>query len=288
MTSLAMSPRSDDRRLWLTCAAAALFHLALIFGLRIGIEPAAPVSLEVTLVGQTNSASPLNTRVLAPVAQTGGGIARELNSSQARAGTLLDLSGLQHAADLAMQSAQQPAGSTPILTTSTSRTLTQTSSQDPQAGTDSRLQLLRREQSGDTFSGHEQDPTTQTPSDDNLRSGMGPSTRASRQAAYRQLWRQRVERAGADNFPWSALAMGQPKSLTLHVTLRADGTVVQSHVLRSSGLPMLDKAALNILRLAGPFPAFPENLRRDTTQLSFTYDWEFFPGERAALRVGRP
>ncbi len=288
MTSLAMPPQSDDRRLWLTCAAAALFHLALIFGLRIGFEPVAPVSLEVTLVAQPTSAAPLNARVLAPVAQTGGGLMRELRSSQARAGTLRDLPGLQHAADLAMQSMQQTGGSVPTLSTDTSEILAPSNSQDAQTGTDSRLQLLRREQAGDALSGREQDPTTQTPSDDNLRSGTGPSTRASAQAAYRQLWRQRVERAGADNFPWSALAMGQPKSLTLHVTLRADGTVLQSHVLRSSGLPMLDKAALNILRLAGPFPTFPENLRRDTTQLSFTYDWEFFPGERAALRVGRP
>jgi periplasmic protein TonB len=288
MTSLVMRPQSDDQRLWLACGAAALFHMALMFGLRIGIEPIAPTSLEVTLVAAPGSVAPLTARVLAPVAQTGGGNQRELRTQQARAGGLMDLPGLRHAADLAMLSSQSPTGNAQVLSTDTSAERNYTGDQNLQTGTDESLQLLRQDQAGDATSGTQQDSTTQTPSDDNLRAGMGPSTRASRQAAYRETWRQRVERAGSANFPWSALTMGQPKSLTLLVTVRADGGVTQTRVLRSSGLPMLDKAALDILRLAGPFPPFPENLRQETTELSFAYKWEFFPGDRAALRVGRP
>jgi protein TonB len=59
-------------------------------------------------------------------------------------------------------------------------------------------------------------------------------------------------------------------------------------VLRSSGQPTLDKAAMEILRIAAPFPAFPEPLRASAAELNFSYDWEFFPGDRSELRVGRP
>ncbi|MGH8454767.1 MAG: energy transducer TonB [Nevskiales bacterium] len=288
MTSLPMPPRADDQRLWLACGAAALLHLGLMFGLRIGIEPTAPASLEVTLVAAPGSHAPLTARVLAPVAQTGGGDHRELRAQQARANGRMNLPGLRHAADLAMLSAQAPTGSTQLLSTDAASDRGHASSEDLQTGTDASLQLLRREQAGDAAAGAEQEPTTQTPSDDSPRAGMGLSTRASRQAAYRETWRQRVERAGSVNFPWSALAMGQPKSLTLLVAVRADGAVTQARVLRSSGLPMLDQAALDILRLAGPFPPFPENLRQEASELSFAYKWEFFPGNRAALRVGRP
>lgn len=286
MTSLQMPPPADDRRLWLTCGVAALLHLALMFGLRLGIEPPTPSSLEVTLVAMADGKAPLTARVLAPVAQTGGGNDRQLRNQQAQAGGPLSLDGLRHAADLAMQSAQMPAGRVQTLASDAAADHSSAGGNDPQLGADARLQLLRREQAGDSAASGARDPVARTPSDGNLLDTAGLSTRASRQAAYREVWRQRVEHAGAANFPWSALTMGQPKSLTLLVSVRADGTVIQTRVLRSSGLPMLDKAALDILRLAGPFPPFPETLRQDTTVLNFAYDWEFFPGAHAALRIG--
>jgi protein TonB len=280
---------SDDQRLWLACGGAALFHLALLFGLRFGIEQAMPVSLEVTLVAVPSSTAPLTAQVLAPVAGIGGGRQRELRAPATRAGGPFELAGLRHAADLAMQSPSAPSDGPKTLTTEiAAEQARHTSEGTPQTGQDPALLLQRREQAGDSATRIELHPSRQAASDDGQAAASGLTTRASRQAAYRELWRQQVERAGSVNFPWSALTTGQPRSLTLQVTVRADGAVTASRVLRSSGLLPLDQAALNILRMAGPFPPFPGDLRQEAAELNFVYDWEFLPGDRAALRVGRP
>jgi protein TonB len=286
MTARLIPQLADDRQLWLACGGAALFHLALLFGLRFGLEPDVPASLEVTLAAIPGSEAPLSARVLAPVAQAGGGTQRELRARQPRAGGPLDLAGLSNAADPATRPAAPAAGHVQTITASSAAERILSDGETAQTGGDPALLLQRREQAGNTATSLEQYPTTQAASEDRARGAPALTTRAAREAAYRELWRQRVERAGSANFPWSALTTGQPKSLTLHVTMRADGRVAQSRVLRSSGLPMLDQAALDILRMAGPFPSFPDPLRRETSELSFVYVWEFLPGDRAALRVG--
>jgi len=280
--------KDPDQRLWLACGLAALLHMALLFGLHLSSEPYSTPSLKVTLVAVAGGPAPLNAQVLAPVSQIGGGSRQELRAPSARAGGPLELAGLRHAAELDMQSAEQPGERVRTLSTESASDWARSDSEALQTGVDADLRLLRREHAGSSMASPERRPIPQSTSDDSRRNAAGASTRASQQAAYRELWRQRVEHAGSANFPWSALATGQPKSLTLLVTVRADGTVTQTRVQRSSGLPMLDKAALQILRLAGPFPPFPERLRQETEELSFAYDWEFFPGDRAALRVGRP
>jgi protein TonB len=279
-----MPPSADARRLWLACGAAALLHLALLFGLRLGSAPVAIPTLEVTLLATPAGSLPLSARVLAPVAQSGGGERLQPRVPSARSGGPRDQAGLAHAADPALQTDMATGAASPRLSTDAPSPQTAARGERARDGAGTALQLRRREQAGAVASG---EPSASTPaSDDSRRAGAGLDTRASREAAYRELWRRRVERAGAANFPWSALATGQPKSLTLLVTVRADGSVSQARVLRSSGLPMLDRAALDILRLAGPFPPFPDDLRREAQTLSFAYDWEFLPGDRAALRVG--
>lgn len=282
-----MPPRAD-RRLWLACSAATLLHLALLFGLQIVREPAAPLSLEVTLLAVPGSQTPLAARILAPVASTGGGALRALREPAARAGGPLERAGLRHAADLAPQTAAERNDGLRILNSPSAGDSVRSGSQaTPRPGTDAALLLQRREQAGDHAFSDDPHASREPVSDESPATIAGLTTRASRQAAYRELWRRQVERAGAANFPWSALTTGRPKSLTLLVTLRTDGTVAQTRVLRSSGLPSLDQAALNILRAAAPFPPFPDDLRRDTTELSFVHVWEFLPGDRAALRLGR-
>ncbi|HXG28462.1 MAG TPA: TonB family protein [Nevskiales bacterium] len=279
-----MPSSADARRLWLACGLAALLHLALLFGLRLGSAPVAIPTLEVTLLAMPASSPPLSARVLAPVAQSGGGKRLQPRIPSAREGGPGELAGLVHAADPVLQTDMAAGPVPPRLSTDAPSRQAAVRSDSARTGAGTALLLPRRERSGDPSRG---EPSASAPvSDDGRRADAGLSTRASREAAYRELWRRRVERAGAANFPWSALAMGQPKSLTLLVTLRADGSVSQARVLRSSGLPMLDRAALDILRLAGPFPPFPDDLRRDTQTLSFAYDWEFLPGDRARLHVG--
>jgi protein TonB len=105
-----------------------------------------------------------------------------------------------------------------------------------------------------------------------------PGTRESNLAAYLEEWRQRVERIGTINFPDQARnpkATGRP---TLEVAIRADGRLQDVIIRRSSGDPAIDHAALQILRIASPFPPLPESIRANYDVLRFAYEWDFLSG----------
>ena len=96
-------------------------------------------------------------------------------------------------------------------------------------------------------------------------------------AEYLSAWRNKVEQVGAANFPDKAQenSLGNP---TLEVILRADGTLQEILVLRSSGNAALDQAALGILSLATPFDPLPELVQAEYGALRFAYEWEFTVG----------
>ena len=96
-------------------------------------------------------------------------------------------------------------------------------------------------------------------------------------AEYLSAWRNKVEQVGTANFPDKAQenSLGNP---TLEVILRADGTLQETLVLRSSGNAALDQAALGILSLATPFDPLPELIQAEYDALRFAYEWEFAVG----------
>ncbi|MEN9806975.1 MAG: hypothetical protein RL756_1495 [Pseudomonadota bacterium] len=99
----------------------------------------------------------------------------------------------------------------------------------------------------------------------------GGATRSAEEAAYLRAWRQRVERIGNANYPGG----GVEGQLRMLVVINADGTLVDARLLTSSGVPALDAAALRIVRLSAPFPAFPVELRRRFDQLEILRSWQF-------------
>ncbi|TVQ50164.1 MAG: TonB family protein [Gammaproteobacteria bacterium] len=104
---------------------------------------------------------------------------------------------------------------------------------------------------------------------------LGPDTRADEAAAYLAAWRSRVERIGTRHFP--AGLPGQPGTgnPVLEVSLRADGTLADIVIKRSSGHGAIDQAALDILRLASPFEPFEAALAQRYDSLRFAYEWRF-------------
>lgn len=101
-----------------------------------------------------------------------------------------------------------------------------------------------------------------------------PNTRESRLAPYLNAWRTKVERLGTLNFPQYA-RNGQTGNPVLEVALKADGTLGDALIRRSSGSKEIDQAALSILRLASPFDPFPSELRKQYQELRFAYEWQF-------------
>ena len=108
---------------------------------------------------------------------------------------------------------------------------------------------------------------------------IGARSSEYRFAQYADDWRQKVERVGNLNYP--AEARGKLYgSLQLAVSIKPDGNVDSIEILRPSGFPVLDRAAERIVRLAGPYAAFPSDIRRDTDILVITRTWRFAQGDR--------
>jgi protein TonB len=108
---------------------------------------------------------------------------------------------------------------------------------------------------------------------------VGANAAEYRFAQYEEDWRAKVERWGTVNYP--AEARGKLYgNLRLTVTIRPDGSVEAIELDRSSGLKVLDAAAFKIVKMAGPFAAFPASIRRDTDLLIITRTWFFGPGDK--------
>lgn len=106
---------------------------------------------------------------------------------------------------------------------------------------------------------------------------IGPSTRAVGYAMYYNQWKDKVERIGTTNYPEEARGRLYGE-LTLSVTLNPDGSIYNDeiNVTRSSGVPVLDRAAVRIVRMGAPYGRFSGDMRRDydvfeiVTKFSFT------------------
>lgn len=108
-----------------------------------------------------------------------------------------------------------------------------------------------------------------------------PDTRESTLAPYLVHWRGRVERIGTLNFPAAARHAGTRANPVIQVEIGSNGSLEAARIVRSSGYPDLDHAALSILELASPFDPFPPALARKYRTLRFTYEWEFEGGRVA-------
>jgi TonB family protein len=115
---------------------------------------------------------------------------------------------------------------------------------------------------------------------------LSPDTRAYNLAPYLDSWRRKVERLGTIHYPNAAKHDRSASAPVIEVAMLANGKLQGAHVLRSSGDAALDQSALDILRLASPFPALPAALAREYRVLRFAYQWEFSAGTVGSGSVG--
>jgi periplasmic protein TonB len=104
------------------------------------------------------------------------------------------------------------------------------------------------------------------------------AAQASDEAAYQMLLQERIVATGNRNYPAESLQKRLFGSVRLKLQILPDGTLETAEILESSGHLALDRAAVDIARMAGPFPAFPENLRGKYDKLIFIRSWQFLPG----------
>lgn len=106
---------------------------------------------------------------------------------------------------------------------------------------------------------------------------VSASTKEYEYAAYLRAWVARVERVGNLNYPEEARSRGLSGRLVMTVAVRRDGSIENVLLNSSSGLGILDQAAMRIVRLAEPFPPLPETTER-VDVLHITRTWQFQNG----------
>ena len=112
------------------------------------------------------------------------------------------------------------------------------------------------------------------------RKAISASTQEYKYASYLEAWRRKVESIGNLNYPEEAKRRQLYGNLILRVALRADGTLEEVRVLRSSGSEVLDQAAVRIVNLAAPYAPFPPDIRKETDVLDITRTWQFLSNNR--------
>ncbi len=117
---------------------------------------------------------------------------------------------------------------------------------------------------------------------------ISPATREQVYALYYDALRRRIEERGTRDFPEynGAKLYGE---LTMNVTVDAAGRVVEAEIVRSSGVPRLDRQALAIVRAAAPFGTFSPAMRAQADQIVVTSRVRFTREDGvAATAMARP
>jgi protein TonB len=101
------------------------------------------------------------------------------------------------------------------------------------------------------------------------------STLASSEAAYLNQWAQKIEAIGNQHFPAEALRRKLTGQLRLEVIILPNGSIFEVNLKQSSGQPLFDNAAQQIVRQASPFLPFPDEIRKDYDRLVIIRTWHF-------------
>lgn len=101
------------------------------------------------------------------------------------------------------------------------------------------------------------------------------NTREYEFASYMSGWVSKVERVGNMNYPADLRRKQLHGDLVMTVGINQNGTVESVQVMRSSGVPEIDEAAIRIVRLAAPYAPLPDNITDRVDVLHITRTWRF-------------
>jgi len=288
---------SPDDRVLTALFLAGLFHLILILGVSFSLpsprDSGATPTLEVLLVSEALPESLRNddARYLAQRTQQGAGNLSESGRSRVptAANAPLDQAGEREGNALSDASSGLEGGAAEALaaTTAASRISYAADAREPtETQPDRPQQMLAGKEATLPSSADDQELRLRGTSSRELM--VTPSTRQSDVAVYLDAWKRQVERVGTLNFPNEARRRAMSGSPVVEVALAADGRLAEARVRRSSGHAELDQAAIEILRLAAPFEAFPRDLAERYEILRFAYEWQFEGGQLTGSAVRAP
>jgi protein TonB len=276
------TPIRPRDRLIATLALAAIVHGVLILGIGFTREDAAPVvpTLDVILTQTRTNTPPKQADFLAEANQQGGGDSdRALRPREAQLGEVVKPTPGIAPQPLTMQAPPpQPEQVQRVLTsTRAQRNVTPPQEAQPTTQlplptghdlTELDLQMARKAEE----IAREQQLYAKRP----RRKFISASTQQYEYAGYMHSYVARIERIGNLNYPDEARRRNLSGRVMLNVAVRRDGSVESIEVQQSSGIPVLDAAAIQSVRLAEPFPPLPPT-RDNEDVLNITRTWDWLP-----------
>lgn len=269
---------------------SAIVHVLVVFG--IGIRAANPAlfqndqALEVVLVNARSQSQPLDPEVLAQYSLDGGGEVEEerqaksplpaserdappsaavldsrVKALEAKAKQLLTQAQSDYAVN--PSPADQPAQPTPPVPA-------------PVDLAEASLEMARLQaRISDEYDAYQKRPR---------RAFIGARAQEYSFARYVEDWRIKVERIGNLNYPEAAKRERIHGSLVLTVNIKADGSLEDVQIDRSSGSRILDAAAMKIVQMSAPFAPFSSEMRKKVDILSITRAWQFTSSDQLTSR----
>ena len=116
-----------------------------------------------------------------------------------------------------------------------------------------------------------------TPAPDNSHRVYGSTATGYLWRNYVNDWALRMTRLGTLSFPQAVANQGISGGPVLNIIINADGSLASVRVIKSAGNPILDQAALEMVKMAAPFSAFPPDLAEQASSLEIRRKWFFAP-----------
>ncbi|QBG87564.1 cell envelope integrity protein TolA [Xanthomonas oryzae] len=276
------APMDDGRRLMMTLVISLLLHGVLILGVVFAVSEDAPLvpTLDVIFSQTSTPLTPKQADFLAQANQQGGGnhdTAQRPRDSQPGV-VPQDRTGLAPQAQRATSVNAPAPTQTRVVTSRRGEQAVPTPQPNPQTDplTPADAQRLQRDAEMARLAAEVHLRSEQYAKRPN-RKFVSASTREYAYANYLRAWVDRAERVGNLNYPDDARRRRLGGKVVISVGVRRDGSVESSRVLVSSGVPLLDDAALRVVQLAQPFPPLPKT-KDDVDILQVTRTWLFLPG----------
>lgn len=287
MSSLALPPAppriGERERLSATMVLSLLLHGMLVLGVGFALDEAAPLAptLDVILTETTSPLTQAQADFLAQASNQGGGEhERSTRPRDDQAGRAVQADSGVAPIELRAQSpTAQPPPQARVVASQRGEEALPNADARPQAD-DSALprgeQKIERDLAMARLAAEihlRSERYAKRPK----RKFVSASTQEWAYAGYLRDWVDRVQRVGNLNYPDEARRRQLAGELVISVAIRRDGSVERADIIRSSGIRLLDDAALRIARLAEPYPPLPVT-EEEIDILHVTRTWQFLPG----------
>jgi protein TonB len=282
---------TDHDRFGMTFFLATIFHGMVILGITFSVSPPADSktapALDIILVQTRSPIDVEDADYLAQVSQQGGGNAEE----KARPRELFSAPTLSNTPGIAKQTSvqqiqkQKRNEQLALLTQKDAKYSINTEINPVKAEDDSTVDKTSTDQNNQTARlAAEISNIIEEQASIEKTKYLNSSTKEFTPAKYMREWINRVERVGNLNYPDQARRKKLSGTLILDVVINSEGELVKTDLRQSSGHQILDDAAKRIVKLAAPFSAFPDKLRKEADVIHITRSWEFLNNSRIQTR----